>query len=116
VWHLQFIIIARLDRANGNAANDSFDLGLEISDRDLVSLDESKLVRPGRQEGRNAQPRAVNRICNHPAFPARLSPPSAAFLDAFLRVSPEVGTHMGRERVALSAALSETCRCETTRP
>jgi hypothetical protein len=43
--------IDKLDRARSDAADNSFDLSLTISDKDFVSLDESELARPRRANG-----------------------------------------------------------------
>ena len=43
--------IASLDPAKSDAANNSFDLGLQISDKDFLNLDESQLIRPRQPNG-----------------------------------------------------------------
>lgn len=43
--------IARLDVKKSDAANNSFDLGLKITDKDFLSLDEAELVRPRQANG-----------------------------------------------------------------
>ncbi len=43
--------LSRLDVSKSDAANNSFDLGLKISDADFVSLDESELIKPRQANG-----------------------------------------------------------------
>lgn len=43
--------VSRLDLSKNDAANNSFTLGLAVSDKDFVSLDESELVRPRQANG-----------------------------------------------------------------
>jgi hypothetical protein len=43
--------IDKLDRAKSDAANNSFDLDLKLSDKDFVNLDESELMRPRQANG-----------------------------------------------------------------
>jgi hypothetical protein len=44
-------LISRLDPAKSDAAHNSFDLGLTLSDQDFVSVDETELVRPRQANG-----------------------------------------------------------------
>ena len=43
--------ISRLDRAKSDAANNSFDLGIKLGDKDFASLDEHELVLPRQANG-----------------------------------------------------------------
>ena len=44
-------LLARMDRAKCDSANNSFDLDLKIGDEDFLSLDESELVQPRQANG-----------------------------------------------------------------
>jgi len=43
--------VSRLDLSKSDAAGNSFTLGLDLGDKDFVSLDESELVRPRQATG-----------------------------------------------------------------
>jgi hypothetical protein len=44
-------LIARIDASKSDSANNSFDLGITLSDKDFVSLDESELALPRQENG-----------------------------------------------------------------
>src|SRR2546423_1812066 len=43
--------ISRIDLSKSDAANNSFTLGLKLSDKDFMNVDESELVRPRQANG-----------------------------------------------------------------
>ena len=78
--------IDRLDRAKSDAANNSFDMDLPVSDKDFVSLDESELMRPRQPNGHLP---AIDFL--HPAQPCAFVDKGVFVGFIFLGAAPDLG-------------------------